>query len=105
MYVTGKMTGRQVIFKTCIVTVLLTGGPLLTLFSILATAPDWAIDNYVNHEFPLVFPCITAAMEGLECDLEEFKRSRSRKKQLLKRCCKESNDGWDSVTIPIHPTE
>lgn len=50
-----------------------------SLLGILAECPDWAITNYTDHEFPLVFPCITAAMEGLDCDVERFKQIAEKK--------------------------
>lgn len=39
--------------------------------ALLAEVPDWAVANYYQ-EFPLVFPGITAAMEGLDIDVPRF---------------------------------
>ena len=78
----GKTGNIQDLYRYCALDGWATVNSLL---SILATAPDWAIDNYVNHEFPLVFPCITAAMEGLECDLEEFKKIKIKKEAAAEK--------------------
>ncbi len=43
-----------------------------SLLSLLAEMPDWAVTNYTDHEFPTVFPCLHAAAEGLDCDVERF---------------------------------
>lgn len=45
---------------------------LCALLGILHECPDWAIDNYVDHEFPLVFPAITCELEGIAVDKERF---------------------------------
>lgn len=42
------------------------------LLGILHEAPTWAQSNYVDHEFPLVFPCLNVALEGLDCDIARF---------------------------------
>lgn len=59
------------------------------LLSLLQEAPDWAIDNYCDHEFPMVFPCITSALEGLVADKERFQQIKEKKEieveKLLKR--------------------
>ena len=39
-----------------------------SLLSMLSEAPAWAVTNYVNHEFPMVFPSMNAAMEGVKSD-------------------------------------
>lgn len=50
----------------------------------LHTAPQWAIDNYVNHEFPMVFPCLNAALEGMEADHERFAKIKLEKEAEVK---------------------
>lgn len=52
-----------------------------SLLSLLAEAPAFAYSNYIEHEFPLVFPSLHAALEGLECDVEEFAKIRAEKEQ------------------------
>jgi hypothetical protein len=42
--------------------------------SYMEEAPSWALDNYINHEFPMVFPCLHTAMEGIAIDETERKR-------------------------------
>ncbi len=54
------------------------------LLGILHSCPDYAISNYTDHEFPLVFPCINAAMEGLDCDKEMFDKIGEEKRENLK---------------------
>ena len=53
------------------------------LLGILAEAPKWAIDNYTNHEFKLVFPSMHAAMEGLMIDEKRFMEIKEEKKAKL----------------------
>lgn len=51
-----------------------------TLFIMLAmfqdNLPQWAWDNYTEHEFKMVFPCIHSGLEGLKVDDEERLRLR-----------------------------
>jgi hypothetical protein len=47
-------------------------GTLCSLLGIIRDAPDWAIVNYTEHEFPVVFPCIHCEMEGFAVDEERF---------------------------------
>lgn len=51
-----------------------------TLFIMLAmlmgNLPKWAWDNYTEHEFKMVFPCISCGLEGLKVDEEERLRLR-----------------------------
>jgi DNA polymerase I-like protein with 3'-5' exonuclease and polymerase domains len=44
--------------------------------SLMAECPEWAIKNYCE-EFPLVFPAITAGLEGVRIDEEKFKEVAS----------------------------
>lgn len=45
---------------------------LCALLSLLRDAPEWAITNYVEHEFPCVFPAITCELEGFDVDKQRF---------------------------------
>lgn len=45
---------------------------LCSLLGLLRDAPDWAITNYVEHEFPVVFPCIHMEQEGFAVDEERY---------------------------------
>jgi hypothetical protein len=45
---------------------------LCALLGIMRDAPDWAIRNYTEHEFPVVFPAITCEIEGIRVDEERF---------------------------------
>jgi hypothetical protein len=47
---------------------------LCAILGLLRDAPDWAVTNYVEHEFPLVFPCITCELEGWKVDTEKFEK-------------------------------
>lgn len=47
-------------------------GTLCALLSLIREYPTWAVTNYVEHEFPLVFPCITCELEGILVDREQF---------------------------------
>lgn len=40
--------------------------------------PAWAIRNYTEHEFPMVFPSLYCQMEGWKINKEEFKRLREK---------------------------
>lgn len=50
-----------------------------SLLAILQEAPAWAINNYTDHEFPMVFPSLHASMEGLDADIERFMEIKKRK--------------------------
>jgi hypothetical protein len=50
------------------------------LISMIAEMPQWARDNYYQ-EFPLVFPSIHAAMEGIKVDQARFEVVRQQKKE------------------------
>lgn len=52
---------------------------LCALLGLMREAPEWAINNYVDHEFPLVFPCITCELEGIAVDLVRFQEVYVRK--------------------------
>lgn len=60
-----------------------------SLFALMQLMPDWAVFNYTEHEFPTVFPCLTVALEGFDCDQERFKKIAAEKEAnlaaLLKR--------------------
>ncbi len=45
---------------------------LCAILNLLRDAPDWAVTNYVEHEFPIVFPAITCELEGCRVDEEQF---------------------------------
>lgn len=47
-------------------------GTLCSLLGILRDAPDWALVNYVEHEFPVVFPSIHCEQEGIAVDEERY---------------------------------
>lgn len=52
-----------------------------SLLGILHECEPYAITNYVEHEFPLVFPCLTAALEGLDCDVSKFEQITKEKEE------------------------
>lgn len=41
---------------------------LNSCLSLLVELPDWALKNYTDHEFPLVFPCLHCELEGWKVD-------------------------------------
>ncbi len=41
--------------------------------SLVSELPSWAIKNYTEHEFPLVFPSLHCELEGWRVDVETFK--------------------------------
>lgn len=45
---------------------------LCAILGLMRDAPEWAITNYVEHEFPVVFPAITCELEGCKIDEERF---------------------------------
>ena len=45
---------------------------LCSLLGILHDCPDWAVTNYVEHEFPVIFPAIHCEVEGIRVDKERF---------------------------------
>ena len=51
------------------------------LLGILHVCPDYALTNYIDHEFLMVYPCLTAAMEGLDCDVERFREISVKKEK------------------------
>lgn len=50
-----------------------------SLLALMELMPQWAVDNYVQHEFPMVFPALTTALEGLDCDVERFQSTANQK--------------------------
>jgi hypothetical protein len=46
---------------------------LCAILNLLHDAPDWAVTNYVEHEFPVVFPAITCELEGFKIDEDRFR--------------------------------
>jgi len=57
-------------------------GTASALIKLLEEMPDWAVQNYTDHEFPLTPACLSCALEGLKVDLVE--RERIRKEQQTK---------------------
>lgn len=55
-----------------------------TFLALMQEMPDWAIQNYLI-EFPLVFPCLRAGMEGLRVDKEKWDEIVPEKQQDLER--------------------
>jgi len=57
-------------------------------FGLLMEAPAWVLNNY-REEFPMVFPCLHAAMEGIPCDValltENCAKFTARNEALLAR--------------------
>jgi DNA polymerase I-like protein with 3'-5' exonuclease and polymerase domains len=43
-----------------------------SLLAMLSEIPHYAFVNYTEHEFPMVFPSLHAACEGILCDVERF---------------------------------
>jgi hypothetical protein len=56
-------------------------GTVCSLLGILHSCPDWAVTNYVEHEFPVVFPAIHCEMEGWKVDTERFHQVFAEKMQ------------------------
>lgn len=54
---------------------------LCAILNLMRDAPDWAITNYAEHEFPVVFPAITCELEGCRVDEEAFERVYEAKKK------------------------
>jgi len=52
---------------------------LCGILGLLRDAPEWAVTNYAEHEFKLVFPCISCEMEGFAVDSERFQEVFKRK--------------------------
>lgn len=76
----GKTGNLQDLYRYCA----LDGWATINcLLSILSECPDWAISNYTDHEFPLVFPCMNAAMEGLDMDVERFQQIAIKKEKQV----------------------
>lgn len=46
--------------------------------ALLAECPEWAINNYYQ-EFPLVFPALTAGLEGMPIDMQKFQEVAAKK--------------------------
>lgn len=44
-----------------------------SFLSMLHEMPEWAINNYIEHEWPMVIPCLHTSMEGVAID--ETKRA------------------------------
>jgi hypothetical protein len=49
---------------------------LMSCLSLIREMPDWAKTNYIEHEFPMVFPCLHCEADGMATDKEEFDKSR-----------------------------
>lgn len=82
----GKTGNLQDLYRYCA----LDGWSTIhSLLGILAEAPDWAVRNYTDHEFLMVFPSIHSAMEGLVIDEKRFREIKVEKQkevdQLLQR--------------------
>lgn len=50
---------------------------LSAFLGIMKDIPDWGIRNYVDHEFPLVFPSLHCAIEGFKVEAETFQRAKA----------------------------
>lgn len=64
-------------------------GTLCSLLGICADCPDWALVNYTEHEFPVVFPSIHCEMEGIAVDEERYhevfkKKMQEKHEELIK---------------------
>lgn len=57
---------------------------LTTCIAMLAELPDWALFNYTFHEFPLVFPSLQCAMEGMALDEERFEQIKPAMEQEVR---------------------
>jgi DNA polymerase I-like protein with 3'-5' exonuclease and polymerase domains len=56
-------------------------GTVNAWLALMEIVPEWAIYNYTEHEFPLVFPCLHASLEGLLVDSERFEQIREKKEK------------------------
>lgn len=59
-----------------------------SLLALLAECPEYALGNYLQ-EFPIAYPCVNVALEGLDCDVEKLKANKAkfekRQDELLSR--------------------
>lgn len=49
---------------------------LMSCLSLLREMPDWAVRNYTEHEFMMVFPCLHCEADGVATDEVELEKSR-----------------------------
>jgi len=69
-----------------------------SLLALLAEIPAWAIVNYTEHEFPMIFPAINAALEGIPCDVARFKAIAAEKEAAVEAQLAELRYLLDSPT-------
>lgn len=67
----GKTGQLQDLHRYCALDGYITANSLLSL---MQDYPHWAAVNYVDHEFLMVYPCLTAALEGVDMDRERFEK-------------------------------
>lgn len=51
--------------------------------ALLLEMPAWAFQNYTQHEFPLVFPCIACEMDGWKIDVDARETLRKKEEAIL----------------------
>lgn len=78
----GKTGNRQDKYRYCGLDGWATINGLLGL---IHEAPTWAFDNYIDHEFKLVFPSLNAGLEGLLIDNERFMELKAKKEKLVEQ--------------------
>jgi DNA polymerase I-like protein with 3'-5' exonuclease and polymerase domains len=55
------------------------------LLALLQEIPEYAFRNYTEHEFPMVFPSLHAACEGILCDEVKFRKIAEEKQTEVER--------------------
>lgn len=77
----GKTGGLEDLFRY---NALDTWATLNSFLSLVAEIPEWAANNYLI-EFPMVFPAINAALEGIDVDLDKFREVKKEKEAAAER--------------------
>lgn len=55
---------------------------LNSCLSLLSELPEWAVRNYVESEFPLVYPSLHCELEGWRVDPEAFQKAKVKQETL-----------------------
>lgn len=57
----------------------------MDFLALILELPDWAIANYCNHEFPLIFPCVLSELTGLKVDIKQLEYLEARLQDAWQR--------------------
>lgn len=74
------------------------------LLSLLSEIPYWAKYNYHEHEFPMVFPSLSVALDGLRVDPERQKQMEQEQLSVLDPKLQVSARWWETWNS-IHPLQ